>query len=123
MAIYGDPLRLRQVVTNLVANALKYTPTGGSVSVRAEREPDGAFRLAVRDTGIGIAQADLPTVLEPFRQVDNASNRAQAGTGLGLPLTRRLVELHGGALSIESAVGAGTTVTVRLPAARVREAA
>jgi signal transduction histidine kinase len=122
-AIYGDPLRLRQIVTNLVANAIKYTPAGGSVDVRAEREPDGALRLTVRDTGIGIAEADLAIVLEPFRQVDNAANRSSAGTGLGLPLTRRLVELHGGRLSLESAVGAGTTAVVRLPAARVRDAA
>ena len=75
--------------------------------------------IAVSDTGIGIAQADIPKVLEPFRQVDSALSRKFQGTGLGLSLTKRLIELHGGGIAIDSEVGSGTTVTIRFPAERV----
>ncbi len=115
----ADQRRLRQVLLNLVSNALKFTPAGGRVTVSAAVERAGLV-LAVTDTGIGIAAEDIPRALEQFGQVDNRFSRRYPGTGLGLPLSKRLVELHDGTLSIESTVGAGTTVTVTLPTERLR---
>jgi signal transduction histidine kinase len=89
------------------------------VKVGATVAGDGDLLVTVTDTGIGIAPEDIPIALTPFGQVDSTLSRKYEGTGLGLPLSRALVELHGGTLSIESAVGEGTTVTVRLPAGRV----
>ncbi len=85
--------------------------------------PDGGgFEFRIADTGIGMAPEDIPTAFSKFRQIDSALNRKYEGTGLGLPLAKALTELHGGSLEIESALGAGTTVTVRLPAARTVQA-
>ena len=109
----GDPLRTKQVLLNLLSNAIKFTPAGGKVRVTAGAAADGAPAISVADTGIGIAMEDLPKVVEPFGQVDNARNREGDGTGLGLPLSRRLMEMQGGALEIASRLGVGTTVTVR----------
>ncbi|SRR5579875_117216 len=117
-SVRGDERRLRQIVLNLLTNAVKFTPAGGSVSVRAAIE-HRQLVIEVRDTGVGIAESDLPIVLEPFGQVDNAFNRSGGGTGLGLPLTKKLVELHGGAFAIESVPNQGTVVRVTLPADRV----
>jgi signal transduction histidine kinase len=117
--VRADERRLKQILLNLLSNAIKFTPTGGSVSLRAQVESGGGLKIEVVDTGIGIAEADIERVLQPFAQVDNALNRATDGTGLGLPLTKHLVELHGGTLTIASTPGAGTTVTVRLPPDRV----
>ena len=114
-SVLGDGMRLRQVLLNLLSNAIKYTPASGHVSVAAEAS-GGSVLLKVTDTGIGIAPEDMSIVLEPFRQIDNDLNRRNPGTGLGLPLTKRLVELHQGVLELESTVGHGTTVVVRLPA-------
>jgi signal transduction histidine kinase len=122
-AVYADPTRLRQILTNLLSNAVKYTPFGGKVRITAELDEHGALVIAVADTGIGIAEEDLPKVMEAFEQVDNERNRAHRGTGLGLPLTKRLIELHGGRLELESAAGAGTTARVHLPRERVLAAA
>ena len=122
-AVWGDPKRLRQIVINLIANAVKYTPFGGRVTVEARREANGHLVIAVADTGAGIAETDLAKVFEPFEQVDNAINREGRGTGLGLPLAKRLVELHGGRLTLQSKAGAGTTAVVSLPAERVCRAA
>ena len=113
-----DERRLRQIVLNLLTNSVKFTPPGGSVAVHASIEQDRLV-IEVRDTGVGIAEADLPIVLEPFGQVDNAFNRNGGGTGLGLPLTKKLVELHGGVLQIESIPNRGTVVRVILPPDRV----
>ncbi|MBV8652244.1 MAG: PAS-domain containing protein, partial [Alphaproteobacteria bacterium] len=121
----GDERRLKQVVLNLISNAVKFTPAGGRVTVTvalAEAAAGGGITIAVADTGIGIAAEDLPRVMEAFGQVDHGLNRRQEGTGLGLPLTKRLVELHGGELRIKSAAGIGTTVTVWLPEARLLRA-
>jgi PAS domain S-box-containing protein len=115
----GDERKLKQVVINLLTNAIKFTPAGGSVVLRARLALDGDLLIEVADTGIGIAAEDIPTALSPFGQVDGRLNRKYDGTGLGLPLARALVELHDGALSIASEPGRGTTVTVRLPAARL----
>ncbi len=114
--VRGDGLRLKQILLNLLSNAVKFTPAGGTVAVRAEVGPAG-LTVAVQDTGPGIAAADLERVMEPFSQADTA--RAHEGTGLGLPLARRLAELHGGSLDLESAPGQGTTARLRLPAERL----
>jgi two-component system cell cycle sensor histidine kinase PleC len=119
LCLRADGKRLKQIVLNLLSNAIKYTPAGGKVTLGAAIEGDGALAITVRDTGVGIAEGDQRKVLEAFVQVDNAPNRAHEGTGLGLPLTKRLVELHGGTLTLESRLGKGTTVRVVLPRERV----
>jgi len=117
-AIKADRRRVRQILLNLLSNALKFTPAGGMVTVRAHLIPEGLV-MQVTDTGIGIAPQDFSKALEPFGQVDSSLARKYEGTGLGLPLTRQMVELHGGRLMLESALGQGTTVTVILPAWRL----
>ncbi|HWU56842.1 MAG TPA: MHYT domain-containing protein [Rhizomicrobium sp.] len=114
----GDQRRIRQILLNLVSNALKFTPSGGKVMVRAFHTEQG-FVLRVTDTGIGIAHSDFHKALEPFGQVDSSLARKYDGIGLGLPLTRQMVEMHGGTLELESAVGHGTSVTITLPAWRL----
>jgi signal transduction histidine kinase len=123
----GDPLPcvraderlVKQILLNLLTNAIKFTPAGGRVSVEAGIAPGGDFLVSVRDTGIGIAPDDIPKVMRPFGQVDSALSRKHQGTGLGLPLTKSLVELHGGHFILESTKDVGTRVVVRLPVARV----
>ena len=117
--VRGDDRRLKQILLNLGTNAVKFTPAEGRVSIRADLGTDGDLLIAVEDTGTGIAEADQARVFEPFAQAKTGQAPAQEGTGLGLPLTKRLVELHGGSISMKSAFGVGTTVTVRLPAERV----
>ncbi len=117
-ALRGDDRRLKQILLNLLSNAVKFTPAGGSVVLRARADAEG-FHLSVADTGIGIAAADLAKALSPFGQVDSRLARRYPGTGLGLPLTKAMVELHGGRLRIDSRVGLGTTVTVSLPPQRL----
>jgi PAS domain S-box-containing protein len=112
--IDGDERKLKQVVLNLLSNAVKFTPRGGAVSVTAKRVA-GAAAIAVADTGVGIAPADQEAIFEVFRQVGTDVTRKREGTGLGLALTRRFVELHGGTIHVESAVGKGSTFTVTLP--------
>jgi two-component system cell cycle sensor histidine kinase PleC len=114
--VNGDTVRLRQVVLNLVSNAIKFTPRGGLIAVTAQQS-EGHVRIAVSDTGIGIAAEDIPKALEPFSQVDNSLSRKYGGTGLGLPLSKLYVEGHGGTLSIESVRGHGTTVSFTVPIA------
>ena len=113
--LFADERVLRQCILNLVSNAIKFTPSGGSVAVTVRSEPDGWTSLSVADNGIGIAEADIPRVLTPFSQADNAYVRKQEGTGLGLPLVKSFAELHDGTFAITSALGVGTTVTVRFP--------
>jgi two-component system cell cycle sensor histidine kinase PleC len=115
----GDERLLKQAFINVVGNAIKFTPAGGAVEVAVEPAPDGGWAVRISDTGIGIAEADLARVLEPFVQVENAFARKHGGTGLGLPLVRQIVELHGGSMSITSTLGAGTSVVVRLPKDRI----
>ncbi|WP_418208638.1 ATP-binding protein, partial [Azospirillum humicireducens] len=114
----GDDRRIRQILLNLIANGVKYTPSGGSVTLSAALD-DGVPVIRVTDTGLGIPAEDVERVLQPFVRVDSAANRGIDGAGLGLPLTKRLVELHGGTLALRSTLGVGTTVTVCLPAARL----
>jgi signal transduction histidine kinase len=115
----ADEQLIKQILINLVSNAVKFTPAGGRVTVRAERGEDGGIALIVADTGIGIPPDDLPNLCNPFWQIDRGLNRKFEGTGLGLSLSKRMTELHGGQLDIASEVGVGTTVTVRLPPQRV----
>ncbi len=116
--IRGDSTKLRQIFINLLSNAVKFTPRGGTVTVSG-REQDGGFALFVADTGIGMNEAELGVAMEPFGQVENSLARSFEGTGLGLPLARRMTELHGGRLTLRSVKGVGTTVEVFLPASRI----
>jgi PAS domain S-box-containing protein len=113
--LMADEIRLKQILLNLLTNGIKFTPRGGSVRVTAGVESDGWIALKVIDTGIGMSRDDIALARQPFHQIENSTTRRYEGTGLGLPLTERLVELHGGRLLIDSALGEGTTVTVRLP--------
>jgi len=118
--LHADQRRVRQVLLNLLSNAVKFTPAGGTVEVTAFRR-GAEIGVAVADTGIGIAADDIPRALERFGQVDSSLSRKYEGTGLGLPLSKRLMELHDGRLELESIVGAGTTVTILFPAKRLIE--
>lgn len=115
----ADEVKLRQVLLNLLSNAVKFTPGGGHVRVEAAADRRRGLTITVQDTGIGIAPPDIPHVLQPFGQADSGFARKYDGAGLGLPLARSIVELHGGDLILDSAVGVGTTVRVRLPADRL----
>lgn len=117
LRIRVDQPKLRQALLNLLTNAIKYTPKGGQVLVTAQRVP-GGIDLAVEDTGVGIATEDLERCLEPFVRLRNPHTAGVGGAGLGLPLARHLVEVQGGALTITSELGRGTTVTIHLPAER-----
>ena len=117
-----DPTRIRQIVLNIVSNAVKFTEPAGTITLTGYRSEDGLV-LEIADTGIGIAADDIDTVLEPFGQVASAYARNHQGTGLGLSLTKALVEQHGGQLSIDSNPGDGTRVTVWLPAERLIDTA
>ena len=110
-----DRLRLKQVILNLLSNALKFTNSGGSVWIEARRNAEGCVVVCVRDTGIGIPPDMISLVFEPFRQIDSALARKYEGTGLGLSLVKTLVELHGGAVTIESRPEHGTAVSIALP--------
>ncbi len=114
----ADERKVRQALLNLATNAIKFTPPAGRVFLRA-RLVDGRLRLAVEDTGIGMASADIPKALSPFGQIDSAHNRRHTGTGLGLPLTKRLVEAHGATFDLKSELAVGTIVTVEFPADRL----
>jgi two-component system cell cycle sensor histidine kinase PleC len=116
--LFGDEHKMQQVLFNLISNAIKFTPPGGDVRVRMTHT-ESEFIFAVVDTGIGVAADDIPRILEPFVQVEADDCRKYGGTGLGLPLTKSLVELHDGILEFTSTKAVGTTVTVRLPAARI----
>jgi signal transduction histidine kinase len=111
----GDAVKLRQVFTNLVSNALKFTPSGGQVVITAQPRTDGGIAVEIRDTGIGMSEHDIAVAMTPFGQVDSSHTRWREGTGLGLPIARALIDLHGGELTITSEKDTGTTVTVSLP--------
>jgi len=112
--LVGDERKVKQVLLNLLSNAVKFTPEGGCISLKASRK-DGLVEIAVTDTGIGIAPEDQAAIFEEFRQVGSDETRKQEGTGLGLTLAKRFVELHGGRIWVESEPGRGSTFTFTLP--------
>lgn len=115
--VYADSYRLRQVITNLVSNALKFTEQGG-VTIRCTGSRDSDMvRIAVHDTGIGISPAALGFIFEAFRQADGSTTRRFGGTGLGLAIVKKLVELQGGEVAVESIIGQGSTFSLTLPVA------
>jgi signal transduction histidine kinase len=119
--LHGDERLVKQTLINLLSNAVKFTQNGGTVRLQATAAAGGGLTVSVTDTGIGMREEDIPRALAPFGQVDSSLAREYEGTGLGLPLAKSFVELHGGSLEIESRPGIGTTVIVRFPAERVRE--
>ena len=116
LAVRADAGRLRQVLLNLVSNALKFTPAGGRISIAAVGAEDGIW-ITVADTGIGIAASQIPIALAPFGQIENSQARRHEGTGLGLPLAKRLIELMGGEFKLDSEPGIGTSISFSLPVA------
>ncbi|MEK9971207.1 MAG: ATP-binding protein [Ferrovibrio sp.] len=116
----ADMRLLRQMLLNLLSNAIKFTPDGGSVEITSEVLVDGSLAVHVRDTGVGMTEYQLKRVFEPFSQGDSLRAREIGGSGLGLPITRRLIELHDGQIHLASRKGAGTTATLIFPAGRVR---
>ncbi len=117
--VKADRRKLKQILLNLLSNAAKFTPDGGNITIKAWAASGGGVVMQVIDSGVGIAIEDIPKALSPYQQVGDKSATRKEGTGLGLPLTKALVEQHGGSLDIQSQPGQGTTVTVRLPQERV----
>jgi signal transduction histidine kinase len=113
-----DQRLIKQSLINLLSNAIKFSPEGDKVAVDVAKGPEGAVLLSVADRGIGIAEDDIPSVLQPFIQVESAFSRSHQGTGLGLPLAKSFIEAHGGRLQIDSRVGHGTRVTLHIPPER-----
>ena len=117
--LWADELKLRQILLNLLSNALKFTPEGGNITVGAATDDGGGLAIRVADSGIGIGDEDLENVFDTYVQLESPLSRSNLpGTGLGLPLSRALAELHGGTLTLESETGRGTVATLRLPAHR-----
>ena len=114
--VVGDKRALKQVLINLLTNAVKFTPEGGTVTLRTMGSPD-SLRINIEDTGIGIPEKDIEKLGRPFEQVENQMTKSRSGSGLGLAISRSLVELHGGMFSIESKQDAGTKVSFTLPVA------
>ncbi len=114
-SVWADENALHQICSNLISNAIKFTPQGGQVKIGVDKLSDSVFRIIVEDTGIGMEEKSLEVAMQPFGQVENAFNRRYPGTGLGLPLVASLSELHGGEFRVESTLGLGTTCFVALP--------
>ena len=120
-ALKADERALKQVLLNVLSNAVKFTPQGGSVTIVGQTLPDGRLQVQISDTGIGIAEDALKDLFQPFRQADASISRRFGGTGLGLAISKKLLELHGGEIQVDSQAGLGTRVMLRLPAERVVE--
>lgn len=118
-AFRAEERAIKQILTNLLTNAIKFTPENGVVSLTASLTQLGQLQIVVQDSGIGMSPEEIPIAMAPFGQIESALSRKNQGTGLGLPLTRALVELHGGTLELQSAVGKGTTITLLFPKDRV----
>ena len=114
----GDERKTKQVLLNLITNSVKFTPAGGCITVTGRFDPEDGLAVTVADTGIGIPEGDLARVLKPFEQVDSSLSRQHQGTGLGLPLVKAIMEMHGGRLRLKSTLGSGTAVTVVFPPER-----
>jgi signal transduction histidine kinase len=123
VVIQADARSLKQILLNVLSNAVKFTPAQGSVRIATKLAADGSLRVTISDTGIGIPAEVLPNLFAPFRQGDNSISRRFGGTGLGLAISRKLIELHGGGVEIESEAGRGTTVHLTFPAERLTHAA
>lgn len=111
----GDSVKMRQIFTNIISNAIKFTPRGGVVAIEGLRTQDGGVCVLVRDNGVGMTAEEIKVALTPFGQVDSGRSRWREGTGLGLPIAKALVELHGGQIEIQSQKGEGTEVAIYLP--------
>ena len=111
----ADPLRLKQILINILSNAVKFTPSKGRVTVESQARPDGFVTLTVTDTGVGMSPQELEIAKRPFGQVKSSLSRSNEGTGLGLPIAIALARLHGGALRIDSIKGKGTRIFIDLP--------
>ena len=122
VTLTADPTRLKQILLNLLSNAVKFTPSG-SVTLNAVADAGGGYCFTVKDTGIGMSEENMAKAMLPFQQIDTSLARRYEGTGLGLTLTKSLVEMHGGTLELASALGEGTIVSVHLPAWRVEASA
>lgn len=120
LIIRGDRQLLRQVLINLISNAIKYTGEGGAIAVTVCAPDDASIEIAVVDNGIGIAEENIGRVMEPFEQVESSMVRTNGGIGLGLPLTKKIIEAHGGTLTLSSTLEVGTRATVRLPIGSVK---
>ncbi|MBT4932215.1 MAG: PAS domain S-box protein [Rhodospirillaceae bacterium] len=118
-SLYGDERRFLQVVLNILSNAIKFTPKGGDVKISAKVEKNGDMAIRISDNGMGIKKADIKKVMTEFGQINNSLAKPKEGTGLGLPLSKGLMEMHGGTLSLESKIKVGTVATLRFPAHRV----
>ena len=118
--LLADPRSLKQMLLNLMSNAIKFTTSGGTVDLVASIGADGGFQFDIRDTGVGISAENFDRVLSPFGQVDTAHARDHQGTGLGLPLVKAFIEMHGGRIEIVSEVDEGTTVSLFFPPERTR---
>ncbi|MFA4995181.1 MAG: ATP-binding protein [Bdellovibrionales bacterium] len=118
-SLRGEEKAMKQILTNLLTNAIKFTNEGGSVTLSAILDDKGQMMINVVDSGIGIAPEDIAVALAPFGQIENALSRKHQGTGLGLPLTKALVELHNGTFELKSELGVGTTISLVFPASRV----
>lgn len=113
--IQGDEQKLRQTFSNLIGNAIKFTPPGGTITVEAANAANRDIVVVIRDTGVGMSEEEIRVALAPFGQADASRTRWREGSGLGLPIAKALVDLHGGTIEIHSTKGKGTEVTVRLP--------
>jgi signal transduction histidine kinase len=118
--LFGDARFLKQILINIISNAIKFTPLGGVVTIFATTNKLRGILVTISDTGIGMVSEDIPKALSSFGQITSPHNKSHRGTGLGLPLSKRLVELHGGVLNLNSQIGVGTTVTIQFPAWRSR---
>jgi two-component system cell cycle sensor histidine kinase PleC len=119
--IHGDPLRIKQILINILSNAVKFTPSSGRVTIEAASRPDGFVTLRVTDTGIGMTPQEIEIATKPFGQIESSLSRTHEGTGLGLPISLALVRLHGGSLKIESEKHKGTRISINLPICQTKE--
>ncbi len=119
LALHADVRMVKQMLINLLTNAVKFTPSGGEITVAAVRGGSGGLELSVRDTGAGIAPEDLSKVMKAYGQAGKTRSRGFEGTGLGLQLVKKMIELHGGSVELQSELGAGTTFTLRFPPERL----
>ncbi|HMT13872.1 MAG TPA: ATP-binding protein [Aestuariivirga sp.] len=113
--LHADPLRVKQIIINILSNAVKFTPDRGRIRIDAMAQPHGFVTISISDNGIGMSDKDIQTAMSPFGQVDSGFNRRHEGTGLGLPIAYALARMHGGDMKIQSAPNVGTRVNIILP--------